>query len=259
MRLRVITALIGIPIVLAVLNATSPLPLLALAGFLAVIGQREYYGITSCPDWLVGILVVLFLAPLVYLNLEVRLAGAFFLLGVVGLVLASPERRSVASLGIYWLVAPLVALIILHEHSPGRPTGLFAANWVMMAVVPLWAGDTAAIFAGRAFGKTPLAQKLSPKKTVEGAVANLIACIAASFALMPLFAITWWQAGACGLVTGILGQAGDLAESGLKRRFDVKDSGTILPGHGGVLDRIDSILFTAVPVALILLSSGTGS
>ena len=70
---------------------------------------------------------------------------------------------------------------------------------------------------------------------------------------MPLFPIAWWQAGACGLITGILGQVGDLAESGLKRRFEVKDSGSILPGHGGVLDRIDSILFTAVPVALILL------
>lgn len=256
MRLRVLTALVGIPIVLAVLNATSPLPLMILAGFLAIVGQREYYAITSCPDWLVGILVVLFIGPIVVLNLEVRLAGAFFLLGVAGLVLATPQKRAVASLGIYWLVAPLVALIILHERSPGSPTGIFAANWVMMAVVPLWAGDTAAIFAGRAFGKTPLAPKISPKKTVEGGVANLIACFAASFALMPLFPITWWQAGACGLVTGIFGQVGDLAESGLKRRFEVKDSGSILPGHGGVLDRIDSILFTAVPVAFILLGGG---
>jgi phosphatidate cytidylyltransferase len=122
-----------------------------------------------------------------------------------------------------------------------------------MAILPLWAGDTAAIFVGRAIGKRLLAPKISPKKTVEGSIANLIACLLAAWGLGAWMGIPAAQSIACGLAAGTLGQAGDLFESWLKRRADLKDSGSILPGHGGVLDRIDSILFTAPAVAMILL------
>lgn len=122
-----------------------------------------------------------------------------------------------------------------------------------MAIVPLWAGDTAAIFAGRAFGKHLLAPTVSPKKTVEGAIANLLACLAAAWGFGVWLNVPAPQSLVCGLIAGVLGQIGDLFESWVKRQANVKDSGTLLPGHGGIMDRIDSILFTAPFVALVLL------
>jgi phosphatidate cytidylyltransferase len=98
-----------------------------------------------------------------------------------------------------------------------------------------------------------LAPTISPKKTVEGGIANVLACIGFACLLAPLLHVELWRGALCGVAAGLLGQAGDLLESALKRRFNVKDSGTILPGHGGVLDRIDSLIFTAIPVAMILL------
>ena len=123
-----------------------------------------------------------------------------------------------------------------------------------MALVPVWAGDIAAIFAGRALGKRLLAPKVSPKKTVEGSVANLLAAVLAAWLLGRLLHVSDTRSLGAGLAVGLLGQAGDLFESWLKRRAGVKDSGVLLPGHGGVLDRLDSVLFAAPAVALIVLS-----
>jgi phosphatidate cytidylyltransferase len=125
-----------------------------------------------------------------------------------------------------------------------------------MALAPLWVGDTAAIFVGRAIGKHPLLPKISPKKTVEGAVANLMGCVLAAIALGALLAEPIAVSAAVGLAAGVFGQAGDLFESHIKRRAGVKDSGTILPGHGGLLDRVDSLLFTAPVVVLLLAVAG---
>jgi phosphatidate cytidylyltransferase len=150
-----------------------------------------------------------------------------------------------------WVAAPLGALVLL--HGVPASTGLFYfASPLLMSIVPLWGGDTAAIFAGKAFGKHPLAPSISPKKTVEGAIANLVACVAVAWGLGALIDLPIAPSIACGVAAGVFGQAGDLFESALKRRAEVKDSGALLPGHGGLLDRIDSILFTAVPVLCIL-------
>lgn len=121
-----------------------------------------------------------------------------------------------------------------------------------MAVVPLWGGDTAAYFVGKSFGKRLLAPKISPKKTIEGGIANVLACLLVASLLGPHLGFVLPISCAVGLAAGVLGQAGDLFESHLKRQAGVKDSGSILPGHGGMLDRIDSILFTAPFVALLL-------
>jgi len=125
----------------------------------------------------------------------------------------------------------------------------------LLVLLPLWAGDTAAIFAGRAFGRRPLAPEISPKKTVEGSLANLAACVGIALAVGTACGLGWMSSVGIGLATGILGQAGDLFESALKRQAGAKDSGGLLPGHGGVLDRIDSLLFAAPVVIWILAAS----
>ncbi len=127
---------------------------------------------------------------------------------------------------------------------------------MFLALAPLWVGDSAAIFVGRAIGKHPLLPKVSPKKTVEGAAANLVGCILAAVGLGALLGEPLALSAAAGLAAGVFGQAGDLFESYIKRRAGVKDSGTILPGHGGLLDRVDSLLFTAPVVVVLLAAAG---
>jgi phosphatidate cytidylyltransferase len=124
---------------------------------------------------------------------------------------------------------------------------------VLIALLPLWAGDSAAIFAGKAFGKHPLAPSISPKKTWEGGIANFLACVLTAYGVGQWIGLPVPHSLAIGASTGILGQVGDLFESWLKRKAGVKDSGTILPGHGGFLDRLDSLLFTAIPAVLITM------
>ncbi|HET9179936.1 MAG TPA: phosphatidate cytidylyltransferase [Terriglobia bacterium] len=118
---------------------------------------------------------------------------------------------------------------------------------VILLFLVVWAGDIFAYTVGRAMGRIPLAKSISPKKTVEGAVAGLAGGVLAALG----FTYWFWQTGdqkTVILIAGVValaGQAGDLVESALKRAASLKDSGTILPGHGGLLDRIDSLLFAA--------------
>jgi phosphatidate cytidylyltransferase len=125
---------------------------------------------------------------------------------------------------------------------------------VMSLLVAIWVCDSAAYFAGRAFGRHRLFERVSPKKSWEGAVAGLIASIG-SFVLAQLLVLPYLTVGAavmCGVIVGVFGQVGDLAESLLKRDAGVKDSSALIPGHGGVLDRFDSMLFVA-PLVFIYL------
>lgn len=150
-----------------------------------------------------------------------------------------------------WILAPLVALVVLHQMY--RPdSGWFPATPLLLVLLPLWIGDTLAYFVGKRFGRRLLAPTISPKKTVEGGVANLVGSILGAMGVAMLLHVPLTIAAGCGALTGTLGQAGDLFESALKRRSGLKDSGSLLPGHGGVLDRIDSLLLSAPAVALLL-------
>jgi phosphatidate cytidylyltransferase len=122
---------------------------------------------------------------------------------------------------------------------------------VLLALSTVWATDTAAYLVGRAVGSVPLSPVLSPRKTVEGAIAGFVAAVIVGAVLGHMLlgraVLGWW----IGAVAGVAGQIGDLFESGLKRELGIKDFGTIIPGHGGVLDRFDSLLFVAPAVWLL--------
>ncbi|MES2642518.1 MAG: phosphatidate cytidylyltransferase [Myxococcota bacterium] len=136
------------------------------------------------------------------------------------------------------LMAPL-ALIRMENDGLGLIFFLLASTWL---------GDTGAYFAGRAFGKTPLFPRVSPKKTREGALGGLVLAVLGAAVFKGLFGadldLPWVVVLVLAGVLDIAGVIGDLVESMFKRAFGVKDSGTIMPGHGGILDRIDSLLFT---------------
>ena len=128
-------------------------------------------------------------------------------------------------------------------------------EWVFLLVLVTFATDTAAFAVGKLIGRTPLAPSISPGKTREGALAGLVAAGLSAIALSSIFvlAASVPAALALGLLMGVAGQAGDLSESLLKRWAKLKDSGTLIPGHGGVLDRLDSIVFNLALVYPFLL------
>jgi len=263
MRARVLTALALIPPVLAALFCTDEWPLLVLSLILLWLGAQEIDRMIKGKFALPGALIHIALGfasawLLAAQKLDYRFlatSGAISLaLGLLGARMAAQKGSSNLLLDFLaggWIAGPLLCIAALHVHI--TPPWWNFQTPVLLAIVPLWAGDTAAIFAGKAFGKHPLAPKISPKKTVEGGIANLVACILAAWGLGTWIGTTLPQSLACGAAAGILGQCGDLFESWVKRKADLKDSGTLLPGHGGIMDRIDSILFTAPAVALILL------
>ncbi len=117
------------------------------------------------------------------------------------------------------------------------------ARLTLIALAVTWCGETAAYFVGRRWGRRKLAPRISPAKTIEGAVAQVVASVAAALVGTRLVALTAVHALGIGLMLGVIGQAGDLAESFLKRSADTKDAGDLVPGHGGLLDRLDSLLF----------------
>jgi len=169
----------------------------------------------------------------------------FFILGVTAIVIFSrqPVKESlgaisVSSAALLFVALPLSSIVRIHGVLDGRKLLLFT-------LVLVWAGDTLAYFVGRSIGKLPMAPHLSPKKTWEGAVANLAGSV-----LTALVFSRWLDVQPSTLLliaaaANIAGQAGDLLESAYKRSANMKDSGSILPGHGGMLDRVDALILAA--------------
>lgn len=171
-----------------------------------------------------------------------------FVLGIAALTLATRRplvevlpAAGISASGLLLVAFPLSFAIPLHAIKGQGPTLL------LFAMVIVWVSDTAAYFAGRSIGKHPFAPKLSPNKTWEGAVAGFLASLAVAFLFMPWVNVPLVHLLAMAALGNVAGQVGDLLESGYKRSAGIKDSGSLLPGHGGVLDRIDALIL-AIPV-----------
>lgn len=255
MKTRVVTALILIPIVLGAVAYTSPCGLIACAVLAVWLASSEASTMLQANRWaiLLGSLAALtagafasFHPSFVFGLLTVPL------LAIGCLAAAYSAQRWLWPLIGLWIGAPLGAMLIL--QAAGMRVGLFdLRSPVLLTLIPLWSGDTAGIFVGKAIGKHPFFPAISPKKTWEGSIGNLVACVIVAIPLAQWLGYSIVTGVLCGVAVGVVGQAGDLFESALKRRSGVKDSGTLLPGHGGLLDRIDSLLFAAPVVAMIVL------
>lgn len=159
--------------------------------------------------------------------------------------------------------AGFTLLAVCYIGGLGTFAGLLRAlprgeRWLLVALLVTWAGDTGAYYTGRRWGRRPLAPSLSPKKTLEGAVGGLIASLAGAVLAWVWFAgyLGGLEVVGLGLGLGVLGQVGDLAESLLKRSLGAKDSGRLIPGHGGILDVIDGLLFALPGLYLYVTLAG---
>jgi phosphatidate cytidylyltransferase len=158
----------------------------------------------------------------------------------------APQRVGVAVLGAVYPGLLLGTVVRLRQLPDG-------VAWLVLALAVTWLNDTGAYFAGRVYGQRKLYPRISPSKTWEGAAGGLLASIGGALAVKSLGwlpQLPWWGSVVVGAGAGVLGPLGDLSESMLKRAYGAKDSSRLLPGHGGVLDRIDALLFTGPFVLL---------
>jgi len=284
---RILTAAVLVPLVVAAVLWTDTWVIAGLAAGTLILCLHEFFrlaasaGMKGHPRWTT--VCALFLVGLQWLEASHRglwmhtdfgllyspdhspappeLALAVFLLGVAALVVAGrqPLEAVLAALAadsaaLLLVAMPLSFVVRIHAIQPQGP------RLLLFLLVLLWVGDTLAYFAGRAFGRHKLAPEISPGKTWEGAAANL-----AGSALVGFLAARWINVPLAHLVAmaflaNLAGQLGDLTESAYKRSAGAKDSGTLLPGHGGMLDRLDSLIFAAPVVwyyfCMLLPASG---
>jgi phosphatidate cytidylyltransferase len=158
-------------------------------------------------------------------------------------VVARPEPIDRAAFRLFALWAGIVYLAVPFYY--GVSLALEPDCWILYVLAVVWMGDTMAYFAGRAFGRRKLHPRVSPKKTVEGAIGGLAGSVVGGLMMVALLdlPIGFVKAAVLAVLGGALAQLGDLAESLVKRACGVKDSGTLLPGHGGMLDRVDGVVF----------------
>ena len=250
---RILTALIGIPLVLGV-TWLGGIPFKVFVLALALLGLRELQNaLGRSEDYrgaeLVGAVAYISVFWAVWWGISTLWAGATLaaLLILSVLFYDTKARFSLASLSVTMLATFYVGLFAL--LPPLRASG----SWLWLMLFCVWANDTAAYYVGRAIGKTRLTS-LSPGKTREGALGGIAASVVVGAILAIVFKLPVSQGVGLGLVLGFATILGDLAESFWKREFGVKDLGTIFPGHGGVLDRCDSILFAALATTIWLMN-----
>ncbi len=261
LALRALSALILLPLLGALVLWHQPLGFGALVVLVAALALIEYTTITlpaasrgfraAVVGVGAGLTAALYLA-----TGQALVWGLLALMAIATLVLFDPGdipaaggRLGLATLGVFYIGGLAAPLAILQRDAPrGRA-------WVLLAVAVTFGNDTGAYFAGRAFGRHKLYPAVSPAKTVEGGLGGMAAALLIMFALRATLA-PWLTVADCVLVAlpaSVLGPIGDLVESLIKRSAGVKDSGHLIPGHGGMLDRIDALLFVAAWIYLYVL------
>ncbi len=261
MTTRIVAAVVGLAVLLPALFLGGELAIEVIAALAAIVCLDEFSRMAFPEDRLVAFGWMSLCSALVFAS-NVFLGEHHLMLAGLVVVLASmifvtlrpgPELSGAADrlgrvlIGVAWAGSLLSFFVLIRRMDDGLA-------WLLLALTIPWAGDTGGYFAGRAFGKHKLYPRVSPKKTWEGFAGGMVLATAGVFAFRAL-ALPQLSALECvllGVGLGALSVVGDLAESMLKRAFDVKDSGWIMPGHGGLLDRIDSVLFVAPALFLYL-------
>ena len=274
---RILFAVVAIPIAFAVIWFGG-WPLVAVVALVAVLGTRELFDFARRqriePALTIGLLTAFVISPIGYVALSsvyntwwVLIAGFYGgAVWVMALLTWALWRRApgdkplevvaVTMLGVVY-AAMLPAFLIIIRHDGYGLRSWPATALVFFPLIVTWTCDTAAMFGGKMFKGPKLASTISPGKTRSGAISGVVAGVA----IAPLFGllafqpaglvIPAWKLMVCAAVWSVMGQVGDLAESLFKREVGLKDSSDLIPGHGGVLDRFDSLYFV-LPLAVAL-------
>ncbi|MBX3186274.1 MAG: phosphatidate cytidylyltransferase [Labilithrix sp.] len=262
--MRFATAGVGAPLILALLYKGPPWGFYLLVLPATLIGAWELFNMTHAEDRVSQVFGLVMTAAvslatffaegnariLMTMLILVPLLGPMLTLVRLGEMSTAALRVCAMAFGPLFVGVPLALLAVMR-----RDLGEAGPGYVVVTIMFAWFGDTGGYFAGRFLGKHKLYEAVSPKKTVEGAVGGLVgsvlAAVLAHFWFLPTLPLS--HGVPLALVAGALGQAGDLGESLLKRSTGVKDSGAIVPGHGGILDRVDALLATSAVTYLYTL------
>ena len=260
---RILTAVIALPILLYTVWSQSPYFFVGLTAAAIVLALSEFHSLATkagckpqiVPAYAAALIVIasfvfeepaLVVATLAALSM-CSLGAAVFHPNDLKTSLISVSATVFGVIYVALLAGGLVGVRMLPDTAPGTPVPHLASKLLTTFFTIVMMTDTGAYYTGRAIGRHKLAPRVSPGKTIEGAIGGFVMAVVAGLvcrlAFFPEIPIS--HALALGAILGAIGQVGDLAESLLKRGSNVKDSGKLLPGHGGMLDRVDSILFCA--------------
>jgi len=250
---RWITGIILAAVVLALIIFCPPLFFLFLIAFFSVAGIWEYSNIVFRRDFLkekIEGAVFALIIPFVFFNGSYQLviaALAFCILLTFIIFIVTVKDAEFDILSVVKVIFGMMYIPFLLSHFVLVRSLENGEKWVIFILFIAFAGDTAALYAGKYFGKKKLCPHISPGKTVEGLIGllagSIIFCLIYSYFVFPK--ISFLHVIVMALVGGLIGQLGDLAESAIKRKYGLKDASAILPGHGGLLDRMDCLLFIA--------------
>lgn len=258
---RGVTGLIFVVIVIAAITVNAWL-FHFLFGLVAVVGLTEFYTLFEkskiSPNKIVGVLLGLSIYTSGIYSLYVENGTKYFygfILFSFGLIAFNElyrkkqnpfENIGITLLGMIYLIMPMFLLNTMIDFDP--TTGEIVNNTVVLSLfILVWSSDTFAYIVGRSFGKHKLLERVSPKKSWEGFFGGLFMSMVAGYLIAVIAGQNEFQFMFYGLIIAIFGTLGDLVESMLKRSLKIKDSGKILPGHGGILDRFDAVLFV-IPI-----------
>lgn len=274
MRQRSISA-IGVVILGLIPALFGGIAFAGVFGIIALIGFHELVRLLKLEERLfriAGYTAVILAAVLAWLSPDGQLLPlvlAFVVLTNLSLILFRKDRLAsrrdwTTAIGAsLYIVLPVFAAVAMRETEgfvdrqwfqslsnalPGRNNTAVGLGWFLTALFITWLSDTAAYLVGKSVGRTKLIPHISPNKTVEGAIGGLVAAGMTSVLCITGFGLSVHPLTAflAGILLGAIGMLGDLSESMIKRRASVKDSGTLIPGHGGILDRIDALIFVLV-------------
>jgi phosphatidate cytidylyltransferase len=256
LTVRIVTTLIASPLIVLLLYKGPRWGFYLLALPAALIGAWELFNMThagSRPSQVAGVVMTAAVSLAMWFSdgdarifttavVLGPLLGPMFTLLWLGDMKTAALRACAMGFGPLFVGLPLTSLALLHKNLSEGP------SYVVVAILFAWFGDSGGYFAGRFFGKHKLYEAVSPKKTIEGSIGGLVGSVVAAVLAHVWFlpSLTLAHGIPLALIAGALGQAGDLGESLLKRSTGVKDSGAIVPGHGGILDRVDALLVTSV-------------